>query len=162
MATAIVTGTAVLVGVIVGGLLNTYLSQRTERTRENAAARVGARLVREDLILIGARLNAVVSTGIYGPEVEPNKWFSTETWMESRPLLAAALTDEEWQDVATGFRNVERLRVIVELVAPPLEPPRATDDLRDADRQAYAETNTAVVSAYRVLDEFLKRSARSS
>lgn len=98
-----------LLGVIVGGVLNTWLGLIVERHRTSSAARVAARLIRNELLLIAARATATCENDIYGPEVgdEP---FDIAQWNEGKTTLAAVLSEAEW---ATIIRvSITRVEVL--------------------------------------------------
>jgi hypothetical protein len=63
-----ISGLFVLLGVLVGVVLNALSTAYLEGHRNLASARVAARLVREDLRETHSRASASVNVGMYGPE----------------------------------------------------------------------------------------------
>jgi hypothetical protein len=111
VATALISDSFGLIGVIVGGVLNQRLAERLERTREQRAARVAARLLQEDLTLVSARANASLEADVYGPEVDRNA-LQLEHWSEAKGLLGAVLKDEDWQQLASANTSLARLEAV--------------------------------------------------
>jgi hypothetical protein len=143
----------VLAGVIVGGLLTGGVTLALDTRREKRAARAAARLVVAELNEIGARLNAAVAAGVYGPEAGGLPLPDRE-WLEGRTLLAVALSDEEWDAVAHAYLNVVRVAIALQMNDPPRRP---IDQLLDSDRTIYTSVRDSALKAIGVLDGFLKQ-----
>ncbi|MBD0328181.1 MAG: hypothetical protein ICV68_17300 [Pyrinomonadaceae bacterium] len=113
---------AALLGVIVGGLLNAALTVAYERRRELAAARVAARLVCEELLLIRDMVAASLGDGRWGAILDPGLPYSRglsavehreskraeSAWPTSAPLLARVLDANRWEAVAKPYGLIDR------------------------------------------------------
>ena len=113
---------AALLGVIVGGVLNAIVSAEFERRRELAAGAVGARMVRDELELVGDTVRAALREGRWGPILDPGLPYARglwavehrkgkraeSAWVTHSGALARCLTYEEWETVSAPYDIVDR------------------------------------------------------
>ena len=112
-----------LVGVIIGGLLNSVLTSEYERRREFAGAAVAARLVREELELSRDIVAASLKDGRWGSILDPGLPYARglkavenrggkhadAAWPTSAPLLARVVSMGEWDAVAQPYAIIDRV-----------------------------------------------------
>jgi len=111
MSTALVTGVIGLLGVIVGGVLNSWATLRLQERTRRAEARAGIREIQLEfrqltLSLLNAKLKRDWA------ELPEPPW--DEAWRLHRTDLSRGLTfDEDWYAIAKAYwrmRPIERLR----------------------------------------------------
>ncbi len=98
-----------LVGVVVGGLITGFVQGVQEWRRERADLRASARLLLREL------QQAILGIRIVRPRMEagglPAIGVNLTVWPEKQGLLARALSDADWQQVAQAF---DRIGLILE------------------------------------------------
>lgn len=134
VATALLVGLFGLLGVIVGGVVNGFVSAGLERVREARLAMLTARLVQSDLLYIAA----VVTT-----EIEEGEWkrlahgappVSFDSWSGGRDALAVGLRDyKEWAVVEVAARQAMR---VVEVAPTNPKPPGTSLSKSESDNLA--------------------------
>jgi hypothetical protein len=111
MSTALVTGVIGLLGVIVGGVLNSWATLRLQERTRRAEARAGIREIQLEFSQLTFSLLNAKSEREWGELPEP-PW--DEAWRLHRTELSRALTfDEDWYAIAKAYalmRPIERLR----------------------------------------------------
>jgi hypothetical protein len=131
---ALITGSATLLGVVVGGLLTGFVQEVRERRKDARFSAVGARLLGDDLDRARTSLNGIVESKKLRAEDLPTV---SSTWEKYREALAQRLPEEGWQRVRTTVAAVDRAGAELAPyaagnVAPP---PRLLDRLGNVLRQ---------------------------
>jgi len=112
-----------LVGVILGGVLNASLTVLLDRRREMAAASTTARLLRNELRLLGETVRAALRDGRWSVILDPGLPYMgslsspepeigrvrDSVWSAEGGALARVLTFEEWEAVGAPFDLVDRI-----------------------------------------------------
>lgn len=141
-----------LLAVVAGGLL-TYFAQRLlenhraglERERDadlaTAELRVATRLILDELDTIALHYTAFADDGRYPQAQDPahsGLIFPTDAWEANKRVLAAGLSDEQWDLIAPVMHAAARVRVII-LRGAPLEPipPSTLQELRNGAEIAH-------------------------
>ena len=86
-----------LIGVVVGGLISGGLSLILEWRKERVAARVAARLVREDLLPVSLGMEDVFSGRPWLQD--PDQRSREQSWVEHRSRLATVMKYEDYAAV---------------------------------------------------------------
>ena len=135
-----------LLGTVVGGALTVVANLLIERGRMRreaaAAAERDAREGRRASRLVGAELGAAAEAiaealrvGRYWPQGA--RRLTASAWTDHAGLLAATLSDDEWERVAGAYKELARLRMLVadraEHLAPGQRPPvEQPDEIEEA------------------------------
>ena len=123
-----------LVGVVVGGLISGGLSLMLEGRKERVAARVAARLVREDLLPVSLRIEDVFG-GRAWPQ-HPDSKRRERSWVEHRSRLATVMKYEDYAAVVQAQIAADRFEA---WFANRADRPGLTEDDRDQLRSWNAE-----------------------
>ena len=99
-----------LVGVVVGGLLSGGVAYVMERRREQHATRAAARLLAEELRRAISFIHGVLRPVDSDWQSRAFAELDLEVWKQNRVLLASALAEEAWTDVASAFEIVDALK----------------------------------------------------
>jgi hypothetical protein len=92
-----------LIGVIVGGVLNGFVSYVLERRNERRAARTAARLLLDEWRPLVFLVADVLRLGRWRPGEQP---ITFEEWSRHRELLANQLSQEAWLRVSNARVHV--------------------------------------------------------
>lgn len=121
-----------LLGVLVGGAITGWTTYALERRRERAAARVAARLVREDL-LPGVLLLEDVLTGV---DSERSADLSPpEVWQAERTRLALVMP---YEDYGAAAQAVYRYRQLLRYLASRPRDQPISEHISERERSAMA------------------------
>lgn len=95
-----------LIGVIIGGFISSGATLLLERRRERMAARVGARLVREDLLRAALWIEDALGEDrwVHDPALR----LEDDAWREQRSHLAAAMDYADYAAVITARQALHR------------------------------------------------------
>lgn len=103
---AAISAGAALIGILIGGMVRVFVESRLDRERERRGGRVAARLVYDELTTIAAMLDTTL--GMNPPHVPEDTYpLRVQEWIESKPLLAAVVTDDEWRTLSVAYAMVE-------------------------------------------------------
>lgn len=135
-----------LVGVVVGSLATGGVTYVLDRRREETDTIAALRLLDFDLLVGWATINNALDEGKW--YTGPDGWDPPLSgWRDHRLAAARAFDGNDWRDVATGFRVVERMEERFyprRLTGSPLP-------LNDADRRAFENYRNAISSAHETL-----------
>ncbi len=95
-----------LIGVVVGGLISGGLSLILEWRKERVAARVAARLVREDLLPVSLMIEDVFGGRAWLQPPEPRS--RERSWVEHRSRLATVMEYEDYAAVVQAQIAADR------------------------------------------------------
>jgi hypothetical protein len=112
-----------LVGVVVGGVLNSALASVAEGRRQRLAGGIAARLVSSELELLGDTIAASIQAGRWGAILDPGLPYSrglwavehrggerdNSAWPAMRADLAAILSPDEWDAVSRPYELVDKI-----------------------------------------------------
>jgi hypothetical protein len=99
-----------LVGVVLGGLLSGGVTYVMERRREQRETRAAARLLAEELRRAISFIHGVLRPVESDWQSRAFAELDLEVWKQNRALLASALAEETWTDVASAFEIVDSLK----------------------------------------------------
>jgi hypothetical protein len=95
-----------LIGVVVGGLISGGLSLILEWRKERVAARVAARLVREDLLPVSLSMEDVFGGRAWSQH--PGERSRKQSWVEHRSRLATVMEYEDYAAVVQAQIAADR------------------------------------------------------
>ena len=95
-----------LLGVVVGGLISGGLSLILEWRKERVAARVAARLVREDLLPVSLGIEDVFGGRAWIQD--PDRRSREQSWVEHRARLATVMKYEDYAAVVQAQIAADR------------------------------------------------------
>ena len=108
MDTAIVGFLGVVVGALATSASTWFFARRVERREKKIAGRI----IREDVVLAGSTLEAVLTKGwIHGRSLP------VAGWREHRATLAAELDRPAWDQVSEAMETLEMVATILEVLA---------------------------------------------
>jgi hypothetical protein len=101
-----------LVGVVIGALIGSVTTVFIEKRKERLAARVAARLVRDELYIVAVWLEDLLSfEHISEEQFERIKSrTTTDSWAEQRVHLAAVMSYENFADASMAVGAADRFR----------------------------------------------------
>jgi len=120
-------GLFALLGVVLGGVVTGGVTIVQEKRRSAAARRVAARILVEQLLLAGHKLNSIGSSGSwdFASEAERKRALSDAQWIQHRELFAQGLSAESWDRLSTAFHWLGRLNDVTGATSPGAEAPFA-------------------------------------
>jgi hypothetical protein len=95
-----------LIGVVVGGLISGGLSLILEWRKERVAARVAARLIREDLLPVSLGIEDVFGGRAWLRD--PDRRSREQSWVEHRSRLATVMKYEDYAAVVQAQIAADR------------------------------------------------------
>ena len=100
-----------LFGVVLGGVVTAGVTIVQERRRSAAARRVAARILVEQLLLAGHKLNSVGRSGIweFASSAERTRALSDAQWIQHREFFAQGLSAQSWDRLSAAFHWLGRL-----------------------------------------------------
>lgn len=101
---AVITGTASLLGVIIGGALTGAVQEYREGRKDRRLAAAGARLLRDDLERARAAVESVLRDRAVAAEQLP----TAPGWPAYREALAQRLGEVAWFDLRTAVDRIDR------------------------------------------------------
>lgn len=127
-------------GVVVGALATAASTLFFTYRKENREKLVAARLVREDIILVGSTLEKVLEHGWL-----PGLTLSVVGWHEHRTVLAGHLTDGDWNKIAEAMVDLDRVELILVSLSSggPVEPSAIPGDGREVIESTVGRLRTA-------------------
>jgi hypothetical protein len=99
-----------LVGVVLGGLLSGGVTYIMERRREQHETRAASRLLAEELRRAISFIHGVLRPIEGDWQSRAFAELDLDVWKQNRALLASALREDAWTDVASAFEIVESLK----------------------------------------------------
>lgn len=100
-----------LLGVVLGGVVTAGVTIVQEKRRSAAARRIAARILVEQLLLAGLKLNSIGRSGSweFASGAERTRAFSDAQWIQQRQLFAQDLSAESWDRLSAAFHWLGRL-----------------------------------------------------
>lgn len=113
-------GLFALLGVILGGVVTGGVTMVQEKRRSAAARRVAARILVEQLLLAGHKLNSIGRSGSwdFASEAERTRALSDAQWIQHRELFAQGLSAESWDRLSAAFHWLGRLNDVTSATTP--------------------------------------------
>ncbi|MDQ3688953.1 MAG: hypothetical protein M3406_02760 [Chloroflexota bacterium] len=100
-----------LLGVVLGGVVTAGVTVVQDNRRSAAARRIAARILVEQLLLAGHKLNSIGRSGSweFTSEAERTRALSDAQWVQQRQLFAQDLSAESWDRLSAAFHWLGRL-----------------------------------------------------
>jgi hypothetical protein len=112
---ALIAASAVLGGILLGGLITAGTTAYFEGRRDRADARQARRLVVEELRTIWNQLNAILQRGQFPPQVPgAPPLLPTAEWEANRATLARHLPNDEWDALSPLMDSIPLTRSVVQ------------------------------------------------
>jgi hypothetical protein len=100
-----------LLGVVLGGVVTARVTIVQEKRRSAAARRIVARILVEQLLLAGHKLNSIGHSGSwdFASSAERTRALSDAQWIQHRELFAEGLSAQSWDRLSAAFHWLARL-----------------------------------------------------
>ena len=121
----LITATATLLGVLVGGVLTGVITSRLEDTRERRLAEAAVRLLHSDLGAVASALDHIIRTDKVWADQVPA---SPPAWESHREVLAARLPGEAWSAAECACTAVQALDPVLRQASAQMRPGQQLPD----------------------------------